>query len=172
MPLQYFEKWVHNHHTDSVDCIGFSEDGAFLASSSMDGTIIICNAASGTALHIIHCRSGAKIQTLCFRAHNCPIEHLAFDCSGLKLATGAQQELKVWKYIAQGCLLATYLYQGIICREPESGETCWAIPLRSLIGHADLSPDETQIAIFNQHNGIDVYKIPGTIWLTSYHFTI
>ncbi|KAG1865078.1 hypothetical protein BD769DRAFT_1335945, partial [Suillus cothurnatus] len=153
MPLQYFEKWVHNHHTDSVDCIGFSEDGAFLASGSMDGTI-------------------AKIQTLCFRAHNCPIEHLAFDRSGLKLATGAQQELKVWKYIAQGCLLATYLYQGIICREPESGETRWAIPLRSLIGHADLSPDETRIAIFNQHNGIDVYKIPGAIWLTSYHFTI
>ncbi|KAG1786703.1 uncharacterized protein HD556DRAFT_1313326 [Suillus plorans] len=131
------------------------------------------------------------------------------DRSGLKLATGAQQELKVWKYIAQdhlqhindlsppgavsltaqeptfvtslhwlhsgddaGCLLATYLYQGIICREPESGETRWAIPLRSLIGHADLSPDETWITIFNQHNGIDVYKIPGAIWLTSYHFTI
>lgn len=58
MPLQYFEKWVHNHHTDSVDCIGFSQDGVFLASGSMDGTIIICDAASGTALHIIHCRSG------------------------------------------------------------------------------------------------------------------
>ncbi|KAG2132342.1 hypothetical protein DEU56DRAFT_711094, partial [Suillus clintonianus] len=152
MPLQYFEKWVHTHHTDSIDCIAFSMDGIFLASGSMDGT--------------------TKIQTLCFRAHSCPIEHLAFDHSGLKLATGAQHELKVWRYLSQGCLLATYLYQGIICREPESGETRWAIPLRSLIGHADLSPDETRIAIFNQHNGIDVYKIPGAIWLKSYHFTI
>lgn len=35
-----------------------------------------------------------------------------------------------------------------------------------------MSPDETCIAIFNQHNGIDVYKIPGAIWLASYHFTI
>jgi hypothetical protein len=39
---------------------------------------------------------------LCFRAHNHPIEHLAFDRLGLKLATGAQRELKVWKYMAQG----------------------------------------------------------------------
>ncbi|KAG1843433.1 hypothetical protein C8R48DRAFT_780732 [Suillus tomentosus] len=61
---------------------------------------------------------------------------------------------------------------GCRCREPESGETRWAIPLRSLIGHADLSPDETRIAISNQHNGIDVYKIPGAIWLKSYHFKI
>lgn len=35
-----------------------------------------------------------------------------------------------------------------------------------------MSPDENRIAIFNQHNGIDVYKIPGAIWLASYHFTI
>jgi hypothetical protein len=39
-------------------------------------------------------------------------------------------------------------------------------------GHADLSPDETQIAIFNQHDGVDIYKIPGAIWLKSYHFKI
>jgi hypothetical protein len=39
-------------------------------------------------------------------------------------------------------------------------------------GHTDLSPDETWIAISNQHNGIDVYKIPGAIWLKSYHFKI
>jgi hypothetical protein len=43
-----------------------------------------------------------KIQTLCFRAHSYPIEHLAFDRSGLKLATGAQQELKVWRYLSAG----------------------------------------------------------------------
>lgn len=39
---------------------------------------------------------------MCFRAHDHPIEHLAFDRSGLRLATGAQRELKVWKYRAQG----------------------------------------------------------------------
>ncbi|KAG2740461.1 hypothetical protein P692DRAFT_201685192, partial [Suillus brevipes Sb2] len=136
MPLQYFEKWVHTCHTDSIDCVAFSEDGVFLASGSMDGTV-------------------TKIQTLCFRAHSYPIEHLAFDHSGLKLATGAQQELKVWRYLSPGCLLVTYLYQGITFR-----------------GHADLSPDETRIAIFNQHNGVDVYKIPGAIWLKSYRFKI
>jgi len=39
-------------------------------------------------------------------------------------------------------------------------------------GHADLSPDETHIAIFNQHNGVDIYKIPGAIWLKSYRIKI
>jgi hypothetical protein len=44
--------------------------------------------------------------------------------------------------------------------------------IRRSRGHADLSPDETRIAIFNQHNGVDVYKIPGAIWLKSYRFKI
>lgn len=35
--------------------------------------------------------------------------------------------------------------------------------LKDLEDNADLSSDETKIAIFNLHNGIDVYKILGAI---------
>ncbi|KIK15252.1 hypothetical protein PISMIDRAFT_16654 [Pisolithus microcarpus 441] len=61
------------------------------------------------------------------------------------------------------CLVVTYLHHGIICWDPFSATYHWTMPLGTLIGHADLHPDETRIAVMNQHNGVDIWQVPAAI---------
>ncbi|EGO02683.1 hypothetical protein SERLA73DRAFT_150334 [Serpula lacrymans var. lacrymans S7.3] len=151
MPLKYHEKWCQ--HDDSVDCLSFSPDGLYLASISMDGTM-------------------NKLETIGFHVHDNLVKHLVFDHSGTWLATGGKHELKIWKYIARGCLLATYLQQGVIRWDVNNSVIRWMIPLQTLIGHADISPEEMCIAIPNQLDGVDVYQIPTAILLFSLKYNL
>ncbi|KAI5983030.1 WD40-repeat-containing domain protein [Pisolithus albus] len=141
-----------------------------------------CGLGNGKVLRVVITKE--KLEISRFTIHDYPIEHLAFDSTGTYLATGAHPELKVFRYIASvapnlsivvtsihwlhkgrdaNCLVVTYLHHGIICWDPFSATYRWTMPLGTLIGHADLHPDETRIAVMNQHNGVDIWQVPAAI---------
>ncbi|KAI5982100.1 WD40-repeat-containing domain protein [Pisolithus albus] len=143
-----------------------------------------CGLGNGKVLRVVITKE--KLEISCFTIHDYPIEHLAFDSTGTYLATGAHPELKVFRYIASvtvapnlsivvtsihwlhkgrdaNCLVVTYLHHGIICWDPFSATYRWTMPLGTLIGHTDLHPDETRIAVMNQHNGVDIWQVPAAI---------
>ncbi|KAH7905665.1 hypothetical protein BJ138DRAFT_973967, partial [Hygrophoropsis aurantiaca] len=161
MPFQYFKKWSRsNLHADhDVSCLAFSTDGFYLASSIMDGT-----------------RTMNKFETISLKLHDYPIDHIAFDRSGTWLATSARQEIKIWKYLNCVCALkvyASFFHTGFYrCWDPKTGEVRWTIPLRTLCGHSDLSPDETCIVVSNQVDGADIYRIPSAILLWSIKYAV
>lgn len=65
-------------HTDQIQCLDFSPDGATIASSAHDGTLRLWDAASGAEVRAFHPKVG-------------PLHHVAFAPDGLTLAFSSEK---------------------------------------------------------------------------------
>jgi WD40 repeat protein len=79
-------------HTGAVNRLCFSPDGSLLASGSDDGTVVICESASGRALHRLE--------------HGGGVRSVVFNPDGSQVASGSYDgSVKLWDPVT-GRLLA------------------------------------------------------------------
>jgi WD40 repeat protein len=83
---------VLNGHTDWVNSLAYSPDGALLASGSYDNTIILWDAGSGQKLRTLAGEEGDHVNTI------------SFSPDGKILASGNDSSIKLWG-VASGEIL-------------------------------------------------------------------
>jgi hypothetical protein len=100
-------------HTDEVNAVGFSPDGAWLASGGADGTIRLFDVALGKAQRTLAGHAG-------------PVLAVAFSPDGQWLASGsADRSIKLWE-VASGRLVRTLTnhlgaVEAVVFGRPASG---------------------------------------------------
>ncbi len=145
-------------HTDSVNAVAFSSDGATLASGSSDGTVRLWDVARRELLGIL-------------RGHSFPVMAVAFSNDGT-LVSGSSYDIKLWDMTTRN-EIATLVGIAPVAFSPDgtllasgSGNNMIALwdarsrkKIATLEGHAGqintvaFSPDGSMLASGSGHNG-------------------
>ena len=70
-------------HTDDVTSAAYSPDGSHIVSGSLDGTIMVWNAATG------QCVAGP------FQGHTCYVTSVAYSPDGSHVVSGSEDRTKI-----------------------------------------------------------------------------